>query len=467
MGEDSAKAKADAETAMSIETKLAEASLADVEMRDPQKTYHKMGIKELALLTPNFSWDQYFKDIGEPKIQSVNVMTPSFFAAMSLDFKTIPSQNWKVYLRWQLANAMAGALSDALVNEDFAFYGAVLQGTKQLEPRWQRCVEATDGYLGQALGQAFVQKYFPPEAKARALAMVNNIIAALCDDLETLPWMGEATRREALAKLDALNKKIGYPDKWRDYSHYTVDRGPYVLNVMHGAQFEFNRKLGQIGKPVDRNEWLMTPPTVDAYYDSALNEIVFPAGLLQPPLFDPEADDASNYGNVGATVGHEITHGFDDEGRQYDARGNLRDWWTPQDAKNFNERAACVEKQFDNYVVAGNLHENGKLVLGEAIADFGGLVIAYRALEKDLQGKPRTLIGGFTPEQRFFLAYAQSWGANVRPEYERLTALSDPHPLRRFRGIAGPSNMPEFQAAFDCKEGDAMVRAASIRCQIW
>lgn len=466
-GEDSAKAKADAETTMSIETKLAEASLTDVEMRDPQKVYHKMGMDELASLTPNFSWAQYFKEIGQTNIQSVNVMTPKFFAAMSEDFKAIPLHDWKVYLRWQLVNAVAGALSGPFVNEDFAFNGAVLQGTKQLEPRWQRCVEATDANLGQALGQAYVKKYFPPEAKARALQMVNNVTAALHDDLETLPWMGEATRREALTKLETLNKKIGYPDKWRDYSAYTVDRGPYVLNVMRGAEFEFNRDLNKIGKPVDRTEWGMTPPTVDAYYDASLNEIVFPAGILQHPLFDPQADDASNYGAIGAVIGHEITHGFDDYGRQYDAQGNLRDWWTPQDEKNFNERAACVEKQFDGYVVAGDMHENGKLVLGEAIADFGGLVIAYRALEKDLQGKPQPLIGGLTPQQRFFLAYAQLWGGNVRPEAERTQTLSDEHPLRRFRGIAGPSNMPEFQIAFDCKDGDAMVRPAALRCQIW
>ncbi|HEY6292481.1 MAG TPA: M13 family metallopeptidase [Terriglobia bacterium] len=467
LGDDSTKAEAEAKTVMALETRLAEASLTNVERRDPQKTYHKMNAAELAALTPNFTWTTYFDEIGHPNIEFVDVQAPKFFAAVSEQLKAAPLDDWKTYLRWHLVNAVAPALSDPFVNEDFNFTGRVLRGTKELLPRWKRCVRATDNNLGEALGQVYVQKYFPPEAKARALDMVNNLMATLHDDLQTLPWMGEATRQQALVKLAAFTKKIGYPDKWRDYSAYQVDRGPYVLNVVRGAEFEFRRDLNKIGKPVDRGEWGMTPPTVNAYYNPELNEIVFPAGILQPPLFDPQADDASNYGAMGAIIGHEMTHGFDDEGRQFDAQGNLRDWWTPEDEKRFNERAECVEKQFDGYVVEGDLHENGKLVLGESIADLGGLTIAYRALEKTLEGKPRPLIGGFTPEQRFFLAYGQAWAENARPQAERLQATTDPHPLSRFRAISAPANMSEFQKAFDCKEGDAMVRSGTMRCQIW
>jgi len=467
LGDGAAKAAAEAKTVMALETKLAEASLTNVERRDPQKTYHKMSLQELSALTPAFSWTRYFEEIGHPSIDFVDVTSPKFFETVNAQLKSAPLDDWKTYLRWHLVDAEAPVLSDPFVNENFNFNGRVLQGTQELLPRWKRCVRATDANLGEALGQVYVEKYFPPEARARALEMVNQLIAVLHDDLETLPWMGQATRQQALVKLAAFTKKIGYPDKWRDYSAYEVDRGPYVLNAIRGAQFEFNRDLNKIGKPVDRSEWEMTPPTVNAYYNPLLNEIVFPAGILQPPFFDPQADDASNYGAMGAIIGHEMTHGFDDEGRQFDAQGNLRDWWTPEDEKNFNQRAQCVEKQFDNYVVAGDLHENGKLVLGESIADLGGLSIAYRALEKTLAGKPRPLIGGLTPEQRFFLAYAQAWSENSRPQSERLQATTDPHPLARFRAIGPLSNLPAFAQAFDCKAGDAMVRPPAIRCQIW
>ncbi|HEY6273409.1 MAG TPA: M13 family metallopeptidase [Terriglobales bacterium] len=467
LGDDSSKAEAEAKTVMEIETALANVSLTRVERRDPDKTYHKMDLAQLKALTPDFSWEDFFQDFGHTNIESVNVAEPKFFEAVNGALKSVSLDDWKTYLRWHLVDATAPALSQSFVDEDFNFRGRILQGTKELLPRWKRCVGATDRALGEALGQIYVKEYFPPEAKARAQEMVNNLIAALRDDLETLPWMGEATRQQALAKLAAFTPKIGYPDKWRDYSAYKVDRGPYVLNLARGRQFEFNRDLNKIGKPVDRTEWGMTPPTVNAYYNPKRNEIVFPAGILQPPFFDPKADDASNYGGMGAVIGHEMTHGFDDEGRKFDGQGNLRDWWTAEDAKNFDERAACVEKQFDNYVVQDNLHENGKLVLGESIADLGGLTIAYNALEKDLQGKPRPLIDALTPEQRFFLAFGQVWAANDRPEFERLMVNVNPHPLDRFRAIAAPSNMPAFAKAFDCKEGDAMVRPAAIRCQIW
>jgi putative endopeptidase len=466
-GDGDAKAAAEAKAIAELETKLAGASLTRVERRDPEKTYHKMNRSDLRALTPNWSWDNYFMEIGYTNIDFVDVSAPKFFETMSQAFKDTPLETWKTYLRWHLVNSTAPYLSEPFVDEDFNFKGRVLQGTKELLPRWKRCVSATDRQLGEALGQIYAQKYFPPEAKARALEMVNHLIDALHDDLQTLPWMGPATRKQALAKLAAFTRKIGYPDKWRDYSAYAVDRGPYALNQMRGAQFEFKRDLNKIGKPVDRTEWGMSPPTVNAYYSPEMNEIVFPAGILQPPFFDPNADDASNYGGMGAVIGHEMTHGFDDEGRKFDAQGNLRDWWTPEDEKNFNERAACVEKQFDSYVVQDDIHENGKLVLGESIADLGGLNLAYRALQKAEKRKKPALIGGFTPDQRFYLAFAQIWASNDRPEFERLMVNTNPHPLARFRAIAAPSNMQEFARAFDCKEGAAMARPSAIRCQIW
>jgi putative endopeptidase len=466
-GEDENKAASEAKAIVEIETKLAAASLTRVERRDPEKTYHRMNRAELKALTPNWSWEDYFREVGYTNINAVDISAPKFFEVMSQELKDTPLDTWKIYFRWHLLNSSAAYLSESFVDENFNFNGRVLQGTKELLPRWKRCVSATDRQLGEALGEIYVQKHFPPEAKARALDMVNRLIDALHDDLQTLPWMSPATRKEALTKLAAFTRKIGYPDTWRDYSAYTVDRGPYVLNQIRGAQFEFRRDLNKIGKPVDRAEWDMSPPTVNAYYNPQMNEIVFPAGIMQPPFFDPKADDASNYGAIGAVIGHEMTHGFDDEGRKFDAEGNLRDWWTPEDEKNFNERAACVEKQFDNFTVQDDVHENGKLVLGESIADLGGLNLAYRALQKAEKGKKPALIGGMTPDQRFFIAYAQIWASHERPEYERLLVNTDPHPLGRFRAVASPSNMPEFAHAFDCKPGDAMDRPAAIRCQIW
>jgi putative endopeptidase len=467
VGDDDAKASSEANAIVELETKLAEVSLTRVERRDPEKTYHKMNRSDLRTLTPNWSWEDYFQEIGYTKIDSVDVSAPKFFETMSQALKETRLETWKTYLRWHLLNSTAAYLSDPFVDENFNFNGRVLQGTKELLPRWKRCVTATDRQLGEALGQIYAQKYFPPAAKARALEMVNHLTEALRDDLQTLPWMSPATRKQALGKLGTFARKIGYPDKWRDYSAFTVDRGPYALNQMRGSQFEFKRDLNKIGKPVDRNEWGMTPPTVNAYYRAEMNEIVFPAGILQPPFFDPNADNASNYGAMGAVIGHEMTHGFDDEGRKFDAQGNLRDWWTPEDEKNFNERALCVEKQFDSYVVQDDMHENGKLVLGESIADLGGLNLAYRALQKAEKGKKPPLVGGLTADQRFYLSYAQIWSSNDRPEFERLMVNTNPHPLARFRAIAAPSNMPEFAHAFDCKEGDAMARPTTIRCQIW
>ncbi len=466
-GDDAAKAASEAKTVLDLETKLAEASLTNIERRDPEKTYHKMSRAELRSLTPNWSWDSYFHQIDYTNIDSVDVSAPKFFETVSRELKEIPVDNWKIYLRWHLVNTAAPWLSQPFVDEDFNFKGRVLQGTKELLPRWKRCVSATDRRLGEALGQIYVEKYFPPKAKARALEMVNHLIAALHDDIQTLAWMSPATRQQALAKLATFTRKIGYPDKWRDYSAYQVERSSYLTNQMRGAQFAFKRDVNKIGRPVDRSEWDMTPPTVNAYYHAELNEIVFPAGILQPPFFDPDADDASNYGGMGAVIGDEMTHGFDDQGRKFDAQGNLRDWWTPEDQKNFNERAECVKKQFESYTIQDDIHEKGDLVLGESIADLGGLNLAYRALEKELGNRKRRLIGGFTPEQRFFLSFTQIWATNDRPEYERLMVNTNPHPIARLRAIAPPSNMPAFAQAFGCKEGDPMARPPAIRCQIW
>lgn len=466
LGEKRAMASAQARTVLAFETKLAEASMTPVEQRDPIATFNKMNAAALAKLTPNFSWAAYFRQIGAPGDVPVNVGQPKFFQAFSRQLTAVPLSDWKTYLRWQLINAAASSLSKAFVDQDFDFYSRTLQGTRQILPRWKRCVSATDNAMGHALGRIYVEEFFPPESKRRMDELVRNLIAALRDDLKMLPWMGDVTRQAALAKLDAFTPKIGYPDKWRDYSKLEIARGPYVANVMAGTLHEFRRDLAKIGKPADRTEWEMSPPTVNAYYNPLKNEIVFPAGILQPPFFDGAADDAINYGGIGAVIGHEMTHGFDDEGRKFDLNGNLTDWWTAEDKKNYEARAACVEKQFSAYVVEGDLHLNGKLVLGESIADLGGLAIAWRALQKSLEGKPQPAsIDGFPTGQRFFLAWARVWATNERAEYAKLLVNTNPHPLDRFRGKGPPSNMPEFAKAFSCKAGDPMVRAES--CQIW
>jgi putative endopeptidase len=468
MGDDDAAAAGEARTVMSLETKLAEASMTRIQQRDPDATYHKMSVAELEKTAPGFDWNSYFKNVGASNVASLNVGMPDFLKAAADDLKTIPLADWKPYLRWHLLNSSATQLPKKFVDEDFEFRGRVLTGTTEILPRWKRCVQATDMALGEAVGQEYVKRYFPPEAKQHAMQMVQNLISALQDDLKTLPWMSDETRQRALAKLNAFMRKIGYPDKWRDYSALKVTRASYAENAMNGRVFEFNRSVSKIGKPVDRTEWAMTPPTVNAYYNPSLNEIVFPAGILQPPFYDPNVDDAINYGGIGAVIGHEMTHGFDDSGAKFDAEGNRTNWWTDEDLKKFNERTKCVADQFDSYEVLPGVHEKGKLVLGESIADLGGLAIAYAAFEKSLAGKPRPpLIDGFTPEQRFFLGWAQVWAENERPEYERLQVNTNPHPVGRFRVIGPLSNMPAFAQAFQCKAGDAMVRPPEKRCQIW
>jgi putative endopeptidase len=468
LGDESATAAAEAKTVISVETLLANASMHRVDLRDPDKIYHKMPVAKLHELAPNVAWESFFKEVGAPTVTEINVGQPDFFAAVNAALASVSLDDWKAYMRWHLIHSVAAALSARFVEENFNFYGKTLEGQKEMLPRWRRCVESTDRQLGEALGQIYVQRAFPPEAKARALAMVKNLIAALHDDLSTLDWMGPATREQALKKLVAIQLKIGYPDKWRDYSGFRVDRGAYVENVRRGNDFENAYDVGKIGKPMNRAEWTMTPPTVNAYYNPLRNEIVFPAGILQPPFYDPNRDDAMNYGAMGAVIGHELTHGFDDQGSKFDAQGNLKNWWTDEDLKNFQARGECIVKQFDGFVVEPGLNENGKLVEGESIADLGGLTIAHNALLKSLEGKPApAAIDGFTVDQRFFLGWAQVWAGSTRPERMRVIVNTDPHPVDRFR-VNGPmSNIPAFAKAFGCNSNSEMVRPEAQRCRIW
>jgi predicted metalloendopeptidase len=439
-----------------------------VQRRDPNAIYHKMTVAELASLTPGFDWPTYFREVGAPAVTTLNVDQPDFMAAFGRLLASTPPEAWHAYLRWHLAEEAAPALGSAFVNENFRFQSA-LTGAKELLPRWKRCVRATDEALGEALGQAYVARTFTPQAKARALAMVRNMEAVLRERLGVLAWMGDSTRAQAIAKLDAFANKIGYPDRWRDYSKLGVQTGPFAANVLRANEFEVRRDLGEIGKPLDRLEWGMSPPTVNAYYNPHMNEIVFPAGILQPPFFDPQADDAVNYGGMGAVIGHEMTHGFDDQGSQYDAAGNLANWWGAADRERYTQRTTLIANQFGGYtIVDSTLHLNGRLTLGENIADLGGLTIAYYALEHSMRGKPRPpKIDGFTPEQRFFLAWAQIWRENTRPEFQRMLVTVDPHAPGMWRTNGPLSNMPEFARAWGCTTGDPMVRPDSLRAQIW
>jgi putative endopeptidase len=468
LGDAPAQADKEAQTVLAFETRLAENSRSPVELRDVEKQYHIMGAADLDKLTPHFSWEDYFAGLGLPKTLQINMQHPEFFQAADKMLVDVPLADWKTYMRWQLVNAAADALSSKFETENFNFYGKTLLGRKEQFPLWRRCVSSTDNNLGEALGQEYVKRAFTPEAKRRMQEMVSNLISAFRERLEAASWMSDETRKAAIAKLAAFGQKIGYPDKWIDYSRLQIARDSYAANIIRASEFQQWRDFNKIGKPVDKTEWGMTPPTVNAYNNWLRNEIVFPAGILQPPFFNPAADDAINYGGIGAVIGHEITHGFDDEGAKFDLAGNLKDWWTPSDLKNFEDRSNCIVKQFDAFEVEPGLREQGKLVSGESIADLGGLTVAYHAFEKSLQGKPRPAnIDGFTPEQRFFLGWAQVWAEKSTPEYERLIAQSNEHPLGRFR-VNGPlSNMSEFAAAFQCKAGDPMVRPEADRCQIW
>jgi putative endopeptidase len=465
LGDNPDTAATEAQTVMRIETALAKGSMTRVERRDPKSLDHKLSSGDLRKISPDFQWDVYFTKVGLPSLASLNVSAPNFFKTLNgeIDKESLP--DWKTYLRWHLVHASAAQLSSPFLNENFAFYGKTLQGQQELKPRWKRCTEYVDDYLGEALGQAYVEKYFPPEAKQKALTIVNEIRAAMEQDINSLDWMSPATKQQALTKLHAMANKIGYPDKWRDYSKLEIVRGDNLGNVDRARQFEFNRQLGKIGKPVDRGEWDMTPPTVNAYYDPQMNDINFPAGVLQPPAFDSESDAAPNYGDTGGTVGHELTHGFDDEGRQFDAKGNLRDWWTADDANKFEQRAACISNQYSNYTIIDDIKINGKLTLGEDVADLGGVLLAYMAWKADTKDQKLESIDDLTPDQRFFVGYGQSWCGHVRDESRRLRATVDPHSPEKYRTNGVVSNMPQFQEAFHCKAGQPMVNAN--RCRVW
>ena len=470
LGEPAGKAAEDAKKIMALETKLAEASRTRVQLRDPIKNYNKMGVRQLQDLTPDWNWSDYFKKIDLVEPGDINVRQPEFFKAAANSFKSTPIDDWKAYLRWNLINATAPYLSKDFVDEEFDFNERTLRGTQQIKPRWKRVVASEDDAIGEALGKLYVGFYFPPEAKARALELVNNLKEALADRIKTLDWMDEPTKKEALKKLEAFQVKIGYPDKWLDYSLLQIDRGPFVLNTIRAEKFEADRDVQKIGKPVDRTDWGMTPPTVNAYYNPNMNEIVFPAGILQPPFFYANADDAVNYGAIGAVIGHEMTHGFDDQGRQFDAVGNLRDWWSKKSAEEYDKRRKAVVDQYSSYEPLPGLHLNGELTQGENIADIGGVKLAYAALQKALDKHPeeRTKkIDGLTPEQRFFLSFAAIWRSKIRDEDQKLRLNTDPHSPAQFR-VNGPlSNLPEFQQAFNIPDGSPMARPADKRVNIW
>ncbi|PYS89133.1 MAG: hypothetical protein DMF64_18410 [Acidobacteria bacterium] len=468
LGDKPEQAATEAKTVMDFETRLAKVSMNAVEQRDSEALYHKLSLAELDKLAPGVAWSAYFKELGLNDPGDINVGQPAFFTEVGAMMTAVPINDWQTYLRWQLIHNAAPYLSSAFVNENFNFYGKALAGQKELRPRWKRVEGTTDELLGEALGQLYVAKAFTPEAKARALAMVMNLKAALRDRIAALDWIGEDTRKQALRKVDAIQIKVGYPDKWRDYSALTIDQSSYVENVLRANEFEFQRNLNKIGKPVDRTEWGITTPTVDAYYNPNFNEIVFPAGILQPPFFDPNADDATNYGGIGAIIGHELTHGFDDEGHKFDADGNLKSWWTDSDEKNYAARAKIVEAEYNDFIGVETVHINGKLTLGENIADLGGLKIAYYAWQKSLANKPKPAnVEGLTPEQRFFLAYAQNWRRNSRPEQLRLMLQTDPHSPPRFRVLGVVANLPEFAQAFNCQAGDPLVRPDKAQARIW
>ncbi len=465
LGESQEKATRDADVVMKIETALAKGSLDRVSRRDPQKVYHKLTKQQLEALAPSFAWPKYFAGVGAPPIESLNVAVPEFFKQMNALVDTTSLEDWKTYLKWHLVHASAQFLPTAFVNEDFEFYGKTLRGAKELRPRWKRCVDFTDSDLGFALGQKYVERTFGAEGKARTLKMVEALEKALGRDIAELDWMTPTTKQQALAKLHAITNKIGYPDTWRDYSSVNIVRGDALGNDQRATEFEFRRVLNKIGKPVDRTEWQMTPPTVNAYYDPQMNNINFPAGILQPPFYDNHIDDAVNFGAIGAVIGHELTHGFDDEGRQFDPEGNLRDWWTEQDAKEFEKRASCIADEYSTFKAVDDVYLNGRLTLGENTADNGGLRIAYMALMDTLAGKPAPKIDGFTPEQRVFLGWGQSWCENRTAQIARLRATVDPHSPGKDRVNGVVRNLPEFRNAFGCKEGRPMAPLKA--CRVW
>jgi putative endopeptidase len=467
LGETPAQALDHAKTVMDLETSLAKVSLDIVKRRDPANLDHRLSLQEVRALSPAFSWDQYFKSVNAPQTDHYLVMTPEFFKGVNQLIATVPLDSWKIYLRWQLVNASSSLLSDPFVEEKFDFYGRTLTGQKAQRARWRRCVQSVDRDLDEALGQEYVARAFAGDSKERMLKLVHALEAALNADIQQVDWMSPATRKAAIAKLEKMEDKIGYPDHWRDYSSLKIVRGDAMGNAYRSGEFELHRQLSKIGRPVDRAEWSVSPSVPNAYYDPQLNAITFPAAILQPPLFDQQSDDAANFGAIGAIIGHELTHGFDDQGRKFDGAGNLRDWWTAEDGKEFDIREQCFADEYSGFEATEGLKLNGKLTLGENTADNGGLRIAFMALESTLSGenRARTDGDGYTPEQRFFLAYGEAWCSNAAPQYLRMLAQSNPHSTPRARANGVVSNMPEFQKAFGCKKGQPMVRENA--CHVW
>ena len=463
------EAENNANTVMRIETKLAGASFTNVENQDPQKTYNKLTIDGINGLAPEINWKAYFKITGYPGIEEVNVYQPSFFRELGNMMKTVPVDDWKTFLRWHLINSAAPYLSRKFVEENFDFYSRKLSGQEQMKPRWKSVLDETSSDLGECIGQLYVQKYFPPEAKQRMTELVMNLKKSLRQRIENLSWMGPATKKEAVAKLDKMGVKVGYPDKWRDYTGLEVASQPYVMNVLDAQNFDFHYSMDKIGKPVDSTEWGMTPQTVNAYYNPNRNEIVFPAGILQPPFFNMNADDAVNYGAIGMVIGHEMTHGFDNMGRQFDKDGNLRDWWTKEDSESFEEHSRMLVDQYDKYEVLDSTFVNGQLTLGENIADLGGITVALNAYKISLEGKePPPPVDGFTDMQRFFMSYAQIWRMNMRDKELRRRVKTDEHSPAKIRINGVVYNVPEFYAAFPgIKPGDKLYRPADQRPVIW
>jgi len=467
MGDSPEVAKKNAATVMRMETSLAKASLTRVERRDPYKQKHKMTVPDLYKVAPDFDWTSFFAATGVPKPEILNVSWPDFFKDVNAQIKSASLEDWQTYLRWHVAHSRAPFLSSAFVNANFDFYRKYLRGATELQPRWKRCVQYVDVNLGEALGQVYVRKTFGPELKASTVEMTQQIEDAMALRIQQLEWMSPATKQQALVKLKAVRNKVGYPDKWRDYSSVTISPDDFYGNDIRATEFEEKRQIAKIGQPVDRTEWDMTPPTVNAYYNPQMNDINFPAGVLQPPLYDAKMDAAPNYGNTGSTIGHELTHAFDDEGRQFDAKGNLKDWWTKQDADQFVKQANCVVDQYGTYVVVDDIHINSKLTEGEDVADLGGTILAYVAWKGATKGTQLTSIDGLSPDQRFFVGLAQWACENQRPENERANAVTDPHSPGKYRINGVVVNMPEFGEAFACKPGQPMVKPSDKTCHVW
>ena len=467
LGDNAKAAKQNAETVLRMETAMAKASWTRVERRDPYKLKNKMKVAELNTLAPNFDWATYYRDLQYPKFEIVNVDAPQFYKQMNTEITGERLENWKNYFRFHVADQYAPFLSSGFVQENFEFYRKYLRGAKEMQPRWRRCVQYADYNLGEALGQVYVRRVFSPELKASTLDMVNRIEKAMGERIGELDWMTPETKQQALAKLAAIRNKIGYPDKWRDYSSVKIVSDDFAGNIQRAAGFEQHRDINKIGKPVDHGEWDISPATVDAYYNAQMNDINFPAGVLQPPLYDPKMDDAPNYGDTGGTVGHELTHGFDDEGSQFDAQGNLKSWWTKGDREKFDARTKCVADQYSQYVMVDDVHINGELTLGENVADLGGEILAFMAWKDATKDKTLQPIDDLTPEQRFFVGFAQWDCANMRDEDLRVRAMTDPHSPAEYRINGVVVNMPEFAHAFSCKAGQPMVKPPEKVCKVW